>query len=72
MKESDRRTLGMNINLSYRRKKWDVRNQLSLSSTKSHDTPFGSFQEYANLNPYYRKDKTCHFGLCVYKQGLQW
>ena len=56
MKESDRRTLGMNINLSYRRKKWDVRNQLSLSSTKSHDTPFGSFQEYANLNPYYRKD----------------
>ena len=56
MKESDRRTLGMNINLSYRRKKWDVRNQLSLSSTRSHDTPFGSFQEYANLNPYYRKD----------------
>lgn len=56
MKESDRRTMGMSINLSYRRKKWEVRNQLSLTSMLSHDTPYGSFQEYANLNPYYRKD----------------
>lgn len=55
MKESDRRNLGGEVGLSYRRKKWNVQNSLSLTSILSHDTPYGSFSEYAKMNPYYKK-----------------
>ena len=55
MKGSDRRTLGMNVDLSYRRKKWNVQNSISLSSLKSNDSPYGSYAEFANMNPYYKK-----------------
>ncbi|MFR7822271.1 MAG: hypothetical protein ACLU30_02980 [Odoribacter splanchnicus] len=49
------RTLGMNVDLSYRRKKWNVQNSISLSSLKSNDSPYGSYAEFANMNPYYKK-----------------
>ena len=55
MKESDRRSMGLNLGLQYRRKKWNIGNQLSLSDTKGNNTPYGSFSEYTRLNPYYRK-----------------
>ena len=58
MKESGNRTLGMDMTLTYRRKKWNVQENLTLSSTKETNTPFGSFQEYVDLNPYYKKDIT--------------
>lgn len=55
MKESDRKSLGMSLNLQYRRKKWNVNNQLSLNDTKANNTPYGDFGRYTQLNPYYRK-----------------
>lgn len=55
MKESARNTLGMEVGLQYRRKKWNVSNNLSLSSVKGTETPYGSFSEYTKMNPYYRK-----------------
>lgn len=55
MKESDRNSMGMDISLQYRRKKWNVNNQLMLSNTVGNNTPYGSFSEYTRLNPYYRK-----------------
>lgn len=55
MKESDRNSMGMDISLQYRRKKWNVNNQLMLSNTVGNNTSYGSFSEYTRLNPYYRK-----------------
>lgn len=55
MKESDRNTMGLNLGLQYRRKKWNISNSLSLSNTKGNNTSYGSFREYTKLNPYYRK-----------------
>ena len=59
MKESDRNNMGLNLGLQYRRKKWNISNQLSLSNTKGNNTPYGSFSEYTRMNPYYpRTDST--------------
>lgn len=55
MKESDRTSMGLNLGIQYRRKKWNVSNQLSLMDTKGNNTSYGSFSEYGKLNPYYRK-----------------
>ncbi len=55
MKDSDRNSMGVNLRLQYRRKKWNVSNQISLSNTRGNGTPYGSFSDYAKLNPYYRK-----------------
>lgn len=55
MKESGRQSLGLNLNLTYRRKKWNVSNRLSIDNTKGTNSPYGSFSEYAQLNPYYTK-----------------
>lgn len=55
MKSSDRTTMGLNLNLQYRRKKWNIGNQLSLSNTEGNNSPYGSFTQYTRLNPYYRK-----------------
>lgn len=55
MKKSDRRSMGLGLNLQYRRKKWNIGNQLSLSDTKGNNSPYGSFSQYTRLNPYYRK-----------------
>lgn len=55
MKDSDRNSMGLSFRLQYRRKKWNVGNQISLSNTKANGTPYGSFRDYTKLNPYYRK-----------------
>lgn len=55
MKASDRRNMGLSLNVQYRRKKWNIGNSISLSDTKGNGTPYGSFKQYAQLNPYYRK-----------------
>ncbi len=55
MKKSDRRTMGLTLNLKYRRKKWNIGNQLNLADTKGNNSPYGSFRDYTKLNPYYRK-----------------
>lgn len=55
MKESDRRTLGLGLNLQYRRKKWNVNNRLTVDNSLGHNTPYGSFSAYTKLNQYYTK-----------------
>ena len=53
MKKSGRRNVQGNINLSYRYGKWMFRNSLSVTRNKADDSPFGSFGDYVNVNPYF-------------------
>ncbi len=53
MKGSYRNVLSGDINLSYRKNKWTFRNIMSISYKKSEDSPYGTFDEYASMNPYY-------------------
>lgn len=55
MKKSSRENMGLGLNLSYRRKGWIVSNNLSVNNTKANETPYGAFNLYTSLNPYYRK-----------------
>lgn len=62
MKKSDRTSMGLGLNLQYRRKKWNINNQLNLSNVKGNNSPYGSFSEYTKLNPYYRvKDENGNY-----------
>lgn len=54
MKESFRKTFGMNIDLIYRTGIFQFSNKFVLNSTKTSD-PTTPFSEYAQANPYYRK-----------------
>ncbi len=53
MKQSGRRTISGNINLSYRYKQWMFRNSLSVTGNKADDSPYGTFADYVTVNPYY-------------------
>lgn len=53
MKGSYRNVVSGDVNLSYRRAKWTFRNIMSVSYKKSEDSPYGTFDEYAEMNPYY-------------------
>lgn len=54
MKGSKRETIGGGFTVIYQYKKLLFRNQFSFSTTKSEDSPYGEFSEYAKLNPYWR------------------
>lgn len=54
MKGSDRNNLGLTLTLQYRRKKWNISNALTMTNTKANNSPYGSFAQYARMNPYYR------------------
>ena len=54
MKGSGRNNLGGGFSLIYRHKKLLFRNILQLSVMKSSDSPYGTFNEYVRLNPYWR------------------
>lgn len=54
MKGSSRNTVGAGLNVIYQYKKLLFRNQLSFMTNKSEDSPYGTFSEYAQLNPYWR------------------
>ncbi|MHA4893566.1 SusC/RagA family TonB-linked outer membrane protein [Pedobacter sp. PWIIR3] len=54
MKGSNRRTLTGNINLSYRLKNFAFNNILTIDNNKSINSPYGSFGDYARMNPYWR------------------
>lgn len=54
MKASDRTSVGMNFTLSYRRKNFNISNDLRLTNTEGNNSPYGSFSTYTKLNPYYR------------------
>lgn len=55
MKESGRKNMGLGLNLTYRRNKWNVSNSLSIENTRGDNTPYGSFSSYTKLNSYYAK-----------------
>lgn len=71
MKESDRTSMGLSLNLQYRRKKWNIGNQLSLSNTKGNNSPYGIFSTYTRLNPYYRvKDEDGNYTKLIEHKGV--
>ena len=53
MKESFRRTFNGGINLSYKTSELIFRNQLTISLNKAQESPYGTFDEYVKLNPYW-------------------
>ncbi|MBR5905054.1 MAG: SusC/RagA family TonB-linked outer membrane protein [Bacteroidales bacterium] len=52
MKGSYRDVISGNVNVAYRRGGWTFRNIMSISHMNSSESPWGSFSEYAALNPY--------------------
>ncbi|MBP3290133.1 MAG: SusC/RagA family TonB-linked outer membrane protein, partial [Alistipes sp.] len=54
MKGSDRSSFQGNANISYRTKKLTFRNIMSVISNKSADSPYGSFGDYAKMNPFWQ------------------
>lgn len=52
MKGSVRKNTGASSFLSYRVKNFQIRNELSLSFNQGDNSPYGSFGDYARLNPY--------------------
>ena len=54
MKESARDRVGLGFVLSYNlNDKFLFRNKLSVDKVKSKESPYGTFREYAEANPYY-------------------
>lgn len=53
MKGSDRTTTSGTIMVSYRHKRFNFRNTLSVTSNVGNDSPYGTFDEYARMNPYW-------------------
>jgi len=54
MEGSQRRVYSGGVQLSYRKKSISVNNTLRLSYTKGENSPYGSFQNFAEQNPYIR------------------
>lgn len=54
MKGSDRRNIQGSVNVSYRTKKIIFRNIMSVTSNKSHESPYGDFSDYAKMNPFWK------------------
>ncbi len=54
MKESGRDKMGIGLKLQYTYNNLIIRNQLTYDYVKSTASPYGSFETYAKLNPYYR------------------
>ena len=55
MKESGRDRFGLGFSLIYRIKdKITIKNYISYAHTHAYNSPYGSFSQYAKLNPYER------------------
>lgn len=54
MRGSDRETFGGGFTFSYRYKSLLFREQLSVLFNKASNSPYGTFADYAKLNPYWR------------------
>ncbi|WP_164974237.1 SusC/RagA family TonB-linked outer membrane protein [Filimonas effusa] len=54
MKGSDRRTISGGVNLIYRKNKVQFRNSLTIDKNHSQNSPYGSFTNFAQLNPYWK------------------
>ena len=54
MKGSDRNTFSGGITLAYRVKNLQFRDKLTVDYNKSHNSPYGTFSQYYQMNPYSR------------------
>ncbi|MEJ2881783.1 SusC/RagA family TonB-linked outer membrane protein [Pedobacter sp. GR22-6] len=54
MKGSDRSTLTGSVNLQYRLKDFAFNNILTIDNNKAVNSPYGSFGDYAKMNPYWQ------------------
>ncbi|MDO5977852.1 SusC/RagA family TonB-linked outer membrane protein [Flavivirga spongiicola] len=52
---SDRSTWGADISLTYRKDKLNITNRLYINGFDANETPYGSFSNFANANPYFRQ-----------------
>ena len=55
MKGSDRNTFGGNIDVVYRKGRFNFSNRFNINGTDADESPYGSFALYARANPYYKK-----------------
>ncbi len=56
MKGSSRENIMGSLNISYRVKNLLFRNIMSVNSNRSEESPYGSFSEYAKMNPYWKAE----------------
>ena len=54
MKGSDRTTFSGGVNLTYRVNRFQFRNRLTITDNTANHSPYGSFVDFASMNPYYR------------------
>ena len=52
MKDSYRRTFGGTAQITYRKNKFQFRDIARITSNSTQDSPYGTFSEYAAMNPY--------------------
>lgn len=52
MKDSKRNTQTGTLDISYRVKKWLLKNSITVDNSLGDNSPYGSFREYTLLNPY--------------------
>lgn len=55
MKGSKREAWGGNFSMTYRKNALHITNMFNVSGSKGTESPYGSFSEFANASPYYRK-----------------
>ena len=71
IKKSDRTNMGLVFDLQYRRKGWNISNQISLSDTEANNSPYGSFSQYSRMNQYYRMyDQTGRYTKYIEEKSL--
>jgi len=56
MKGSSRKNISGNLTASYRVKNFLFRNIMSANSNNAEESPYGTFDEYARMNPYWRAE----------------
>lgn len=56
MKGSGREDWAGNIDLAYRKGKFNISNQLYVNGYSADESPYGAFATFVNTNPYYKKD----------------
>jgi len=54
MKGSDRENISGEMSIQYRYGKFIFRDQLQVAFNKANNSPYGSYNEYSRLNPYWR------------------
>ncbi|WP_316822257.1 SusC/RagA family TonB-linked outer membrane protein [Pedobacter gandavensis] len=71
MKGSGREDWAGNVDLSYRKGKLNISNQIYINGYESNESPYGSFSTFVNANPYYRKSNDRYLELSVDRQGVR-